>query len=123
MQPFIERRQVQSVCVGAYLHSRSITEFLSFPIFLYFIVFLEYLAEVVGMPPPTYSIPKSSTIRQNWIGRQVCFHSPGVVAASEYPDFLRCVRSKSLANFPLWGKPYHPLIFKKIYPSIASDGF
>ena len=58
-------------------------KFISFPICLDFIMFLEDLEEVVGMFSPTYSIPKSSTIRQNWIGRQVCFHSPGVVADSE----------------------------------------
>ena len=52
-------------------------------------------------PPPTHSTPKSSTIKKNFMGRQVCLHSPGVVAASNYPDLKRCVRSKLLASLPL----------------------
>ena len=67
------------------------------------------------------------------MGYQVCLRIPGVVAASKYPDFLRRMCSKYLANLPLWVRPYQPLTISRythplwakvcrLYSSINSDG-
>jgi hypothetical protein len=44
--------------------------------------FLEKVQEVVEVLIPTYSTPKSSTMRQNWMGHHLWRQRPGVDSAS-----------------------------------------
>jgi hypothetical protein len=44
--------------------------------------FLENIQEVVEVFDSTYSTPKSSNMRQNWMGRHLWRQRPGVDSAS-----------------------------------------
>ena len=67
-----------------------------------------------------YFIPKSSTTKVKVIGLEMCLHSPGVCLTGVYPNGARCFRSRSLAIFPAWGKPYIPFFISQYtHPSTA----
>ena len=89
-------------------HNPTLSQFQYFfflPIFSDIVIFSQDYGLVICMFFPTYPTPKSSTIKQNWIGLHLCLHRPGVVLASYDPSFSNLNMSCLFSIIPDWGSP------------------
>ena len=72
--------------------------------------FLRELARWSALSIWMYLTPKSSTTRENAMGRVICCHKPGVWATSKYPYGARSSFRAVFASLPACGKPYMDLL-------------